>query len=62
MIGFAISTALLVATPVLNLFFRPIVIVAAVSVLGRLGDAGAGDELLLPAAATIDPGEGLPEA
>jgi hypothetical protein len=36
MAGFALSTALFVATPVLNLLFRPIVIIAAVHVLGRL--------------------------
>jgi hypothetical protein len=55
MVGFAISTAIVLATPVLNLLFRPIVMVAASSVLGRLGDAGAGDELLLPAATTVTP-------
>jgi hypothetical protein len=36
MVGFALSTALLLATPVLNLLFRPIVLVAATQVLGRL--------------------------
>jgi hypothetical protein len=35
-LGFALTTAALLATPVLNLFFRPIVIIAAVHVLGRL--------------------------
>jgi hypothetical protein len=35
-IGFAAATAVLLATPVLNLFFRPIVIIGAVHVLGRL--------------------------
>jgi hypothetical protein len=34
-LGFALSTAALLATPVLNLFFRPIVLVGAVHVLGR---------------------------
>jgi hypothetical protein len=48
MVGFALSTALLLATPILNLLFRPIVMVAATGVLGRLGEAGASDELLLP--------------
>jgi hypothetical protein len=51
-VGFALSTALLLATPLLNLLFRPIVMVAAVNVLGRLGDAGAGDELL-PEVSTV---------
>ncbi|HEX9102861.1 MAG TPA: hypothetical protein VF997_11690, partial [Polyangia bacterium] len=36
MIGFALSTAALVATPVLNLLFRPIVLIGAAHVLGRL--------------------------
>ncbi len=35
-IGFALSTAALVATPVLNLLFRPIVLIGAAHVLGRL--------------------------
>jgi len=52
-VGFALSTALLLATPLLNLLFRPIVMVAAVNVLGRIGDAGAGDELLLPQVSTV---------
>jgi hypothetical protein len=56
-VGFALSTALLLATPVLNLLFRPIVMVAAVNVLGRIGDAGAGDELLLPSVAVVTPPE-----
>ena len=40
-LGFALATAALLATPVLNLFFRPIVLVGAVHVLGQfsLGDA-----------------------
>jgi hypothetical protein len=46
MVGFALSTALLLATPVLNLLFRPIVLVAATQVLGRLGEAGAADDLI----------------
>jgi hypothetical protein len=36
MIGFALSTVALVATPVLNLLFRPIVLIGASHVLGRL--------------------------
>jgi hypothetical protein len=56
-VGFALSTAVLLATPVLNLLFRPIVMVAAGHVLGRLGDAGAGDELLLPAPTVTPPPE-----
>ena len=36
MVGFALSTAALVATPVLNLLFRPIVLIGAAHVLGRL--------------------------
>ncbi|HEX8952919.1 MAG TPA: hypothetical protein VF945_13780 [Polyangia bacterium] len=36
MIGFALSTAALVATPVLNLLFRPLVLIGAAHVLGRL--------------------------
>jgi hypothetical protein len=37
-LGFALATAALLATPVLNLFFRPIVLIGAVHVLGQLGD------------------------
>jgi hypothetical protein len=36
MIGFALTTAALLATPVLNLLFRPIVIIGAAHVLGHL--------------------------
>jgi hypothetical protein len=39
MVGFALSTAALVATPVLNLLFRPIVLIGAAHVLGRLEHA-----------------------
>jgi hypothetical protein len=35
-IGFALSTAALLAIPVLNLAFRPIVIIAAIHILGQL--------------------------
>jgi hypothetical protein len=38
MLGFALSTAALLAVPVLNLAFRPIVIVGATHVLGQLED------------------------
>jgi uncharacterized protein involved in cysteine biosynthesis len=34
--GFGAATALLLATPVLNLLFRPIIIVASVHLLGEL--------------------------
>ena len=36
MAGFALSTALFVATPILNLLFRPIIIIGASHVLGHL--------------------------
>lgn len=42
MLGFALSTAAVLALPVLNLAFRPIVIVGASHVLGHLEAAGAG--------------------
>jgi hypothetical protein len=42
MLGFALSTAAVLAVPVLNLAFRPIVIVGASHVLGQL-EAAAGD-------------------
>jgi uncharacterized protein involved in cysteine biosynthesis len=42
MLGFALSTAAVLAVPVLNLAFRPIVIVGACHVLGQL-EATAGD-------------------
>jgi uncharacterized protein involved in cysteine biosynthesis len=35
-LGFALTTAALLATPVLNLFFRPIVLIGAVHLIGRL--------------------------
>ncbi len=35
-VGFALSTAALLATPMLNLLFRPIVLIGAAHVLGRL--------------------------
>ncbi len=34
-IGFAVTVALLLCTPVLNLFFRPVVVVAAALLLSR---------------------------
>ena len=40
-LGFALATAALLATPVLNLFFRPIVLVGAVHVLGQFAPEGA---------------------
>ena len=36
MLGFSVMTALLLATPILNLFFRPIILVAAVHLLANL--------------------------
>ena len=42
MLGFALSTAALLAVPVLNLAFRPIVIIGATHVLGQLEDAPHG--------------------
>lgn len=53
MIGFALSTAALVATPVLNLLFRPIVLIGAAHVLGRV-EAHA-TPALAPATATPPP-------
>ena len=41
-LGFAVATAALLATPVLNLFFRPIVLVGAVHVLGQFTPPDAG--------------------
>jgi hypothetical protein len=41
MLGFALSTAVTLAVPVLNLVFRPIVIIGASHVLGQLEAAGA---------------------
>jgi hypothetical protein len=41
MLGFALSTALVLAIPILNLVFRPIVIVGATHVLGQLEIAAA---------------------
>jgi hypothetical protein len=49
MLGFALSTALLVATPVLNLLFRPIVLIGAAHVLGRLEHPATPPELPPPA-------------
>jgi hypothetical protein len=44
-VGFALATAALLATPVLNLFFRPIVLIGAVHVLGWFeADTAAGGE------------------
>ncbi|HEU4732974.1 MAG TPA: hypothetical protein VFT22_34000 [Kofleriaceae bacterium] len=46
MIGFALSTAVTLAVPVLNLAFRPIVLVGATHVLGQLEAAGGDGERL----------------
>ena len=56
MAGFALSTAALVATPVLNLLFRPIVLVGAAHVLGRVEHAPA------PLPATPTPADAPPAA
>jgi uncharacterized protein involved in cysteine biosynthesis len=48
MLGFGITTAALLATPVLNLFFRPIVLVGAVHVLGQVEAAAAPPPLTGP--------------
>lgn len=47
MLGFALSTAALLALPVLNLMFRPIVLVGAAHVLGQL-EATEPDSPVLP--------------
>jgi hypothetical protein len=39
--GFALSTAVLLAVPILNLAFRPIVIIAAAHIIGQLEGAAA---------------------
>jgi hypothetical protein len=55
MIGFALSTAALVATPVLNLLFRPIVLIGAAHVLGRLEQPHAPAQLAQSAASPSSP-------
>jgi hypothetical protein len=47
--GFALATAALLATPVLNLFFRPVVLVASLQVMAKLATVEPGHEpKLLP--------------
>lgn len=58
MIGFAISTVALVATPVLNLLFRPIVVIGAAHVLGRLEQHPP----MLPAPSATTAGPAAPPA
>lgn len=53
-LGFALATAALLATPVLNLFFRPVVLVGAVHLLGGAQPAGC-----LPPVA-LEPGAATP--
>jgi hypothetical protein len=48
MLGFALSTAALLAIPVVNLLFRPIVIIGATHVLGRLEAIEPGSPALPP--------------
>ena len=55
MLGFALSTAALLAIPILNLAFRPIVIIGAIHVLGQLESAA-------PAPATAPARPGAPHA
>jgi hypothetical protein len=54
MLGFALSTAVTLVVPILNLAFRPIAIVGATHVLGQLEAAGAADHAA-PAAAPPPP-------
>ncbi len=46
-VGFALMTAALLATPVLNLLFRPIIIIASVHLLARLPRADAADSAMV---------------
>lgn len=46
-LGFALMTAALLATPVLNLLFRPIIIIASVHLLARLPRADAADSAMV---------------
>jgi hypothetical protein len=50
MIGFALSTAALLAVPIVNLAFRPIVIIGASHVLGQLERAGPAQDPASPRA------------
>jgi hypothetical protein len=52
-VGFGTATAALLAIPVLNLFFRPIIIVGAVHLLGQL--AAAAPQLTESSLATAEP-------
>jgi len=69
MIGFALSTAALVATPVLNLLFRPIVLIGAAHVLGRLeqdhqapalASESASASVSVPASPSVQPSSSPP--
>jgi hypothetical protein len=57
-VGFAATTAALVATPVLNLLFRPIVIVAAAHVLGQLEQLESDPPALPPPSQSVSPAAG----
>lgn len=57
MLGFAATTAVLLCTPVLNLVFRPITVVAAVRLIGQLRLAEPGASPTSPALAA-QPGQG----
>ncbi len=48
MLGFAVATAAVLAVPVLNLLFRPIVLIGATHVLGRLEATEPGSPALPP--------------
>jgi hypothetical protein len=50
MVGFALTTAALLAVPGLNLLFRPIVLVGAAHVLGRLEAVEPGSPVVVPTA------------
>lgn len=62
MIGFALATAALVATPVLNLLFRPIVLIGAAHVLGRVEAHQASAALATATPSTTPPSTTPPSA
>ena len=62
MIGFALSTAALVATPVLNLLFRPIVLIGAAHVLGRIESQQSAAALASPPSSGSPPSGGSPSS
>jgi uncharacterized protein involved in cysteine biosynthesis len=60
--GFGLTTAALLAAPVVNLFFRPIIIVAAVHLLGQLAreEKAIVATSLVPMASAQAPGPTVP--